>query len=40
MVYKLVRERQLILVKIGARSFVTRASLVAYVDRLVETASS
>jgi hypothetical protein len=38
-VYKLVRNSELKLIKIGARSFITRASLTAYVDRLVEAAS-
>jgi hypothetical protein len=39
-VYKLIRDGELQLVKIDSRSFVTRASLEAYVDRLTEAAAA
>jgi hypothetical protein len=37
--YQLIRDDELQLVKIGRRSFITQASLQAFVDRLVEDAS-
>ena len=37
--YELVNSHQLTAAKIGRRSFITRASIEAYVDRLTATAS-
>jgi hypothetical protein len=39
-VYKLVDDQELTKVNIGRRGFITAESLVAYVDRLSETASA
>jgi excisionase family DNA binding protein len=38
-VYELVAEGELVLVKIGRRSFITRESVDAYVERLTEAAT-
>jgi excisionase family DNA binding protein len=37
-VYELIKDRELTAVKIGRRTFVTHASIEAYVDRLTGTA--
>ena len=38
-IYDLFKDRQLVKVKIGRRSFVTAESLAAYVDRITEVAA-